>query len=78
MAAATSAATMEEDPPSGSFSSVSILSGGGAVGGGAAAAPAIDALARKGLDAALGVIAEASGCDAEAQFLQCRARDRPL
>ena len=44
---------------------------------GAAAAPAIDALARKGLDAALGVIAEASGCDAEAQFLQCRARDRP-
>lgn len=43
---------------------------------GAPAEPAMAALAQRGLDAALGVIAEATGDNAEAQFHQCRARDR--
>ncbi|MDE2619873.1 MAG: hypothetical protein KGL54_06890 [Sphingomonadales bacterium] len=43
---------------------------------GAPAEPAIDAFAHKGLDAALGVIAQATGTAAEAQFYQCRARNR--
>ncbi|MBC2652745.1 hypothetical protein H7F50_14150 [Novosphingobium flavum] len=43
---------------------------------GASAEPAIDALAHKGLDAALGVIAATTGAAAEAEFHQFRARDR--
>lgn len=43
---------------------------------GAAADPAIDALAHKGLDAALAVIAAVTGASAEARFQQVRALDR--
>ena len=43
---------------------------------GAESEPAIDALAHKGLDAALGVMAQAAGENVENAFYQCRARDR--
>lgn len=43
---------------------------------GASPDPALDAFAHKGLEAALGTIAAATGREAETQFQQCRARDR--